>query len=906
MISSKISDNFRIIKIHLFNFMEKNSGIGSENLNVNNEGRYAQGEIEKFVKDLVGNSEKLQGDDFGFAKREREENEAAELREKLKEMAKNTPEEDKKFLREKLSKEEAERLEKTENEQIEKEANHFEIYTDRERYMVFKKAGLIKNIEQYRTDKELFKNRSANNFKLFIDFYKINTSEKFKKFLDNKNNLEVLSKGKEQKIEFMFEFFSPEQFQMLIKEERSRQFLETGNQDVLRDYLEFNKIKNSEIIQEIFKDNKLDYILFSESKPENSKYIFSNFIKNQEDIKKAFEKGELIETLIKSANRDNFKHVVELYQINTLDSLKNFCSYLDAGVRDVLEEGNLENLREFTRLCASPEEFKKACNEFHVGYGLSKIKPKDFSRLIESGIIDKNNLFYFRSDFINHINSFININENKEDGFAFLKKIKDRYPNNVYNTLRAIQGYQDKNQDKIDIERDEECIFEILDKLGVFTAVIYEKIKKLNKEERNNYGENTKRKIEQIKEKYGFKDINETEFYILADFVAELAESDFKILCSDEVLKKIGKLRNETDLNKNTEIKFLARMKDNLFLKGFLEDKIVFSEVKGMPLSELYGSNNINSGEPTLFGRERRSRLKNINDYATFGRGDRSPYIGWEYIAAARSGKEADINKKFMESADINEKSSFEKAKEKLEYVMKYLPVTLKTRLGKVFETLDSWGKEGMEIEKKYQGELVAGSYVKFDDNININQSFDKKIDFPPKKYNEIYDSLDKSFKSASWVSIRIGKGVEGLYDFMIDNKKQFETEARNLEYLSLHQKELSEDELKILKGKSRNILNSLELVESIYNTPRGVYLSAPPLHGGTRGEDAKDWMPRSYALRDRVYYKTKILGKEKFINVKEYHLEKTWIGEQDDLKIRLYSFSDEADQKKLSQLGIT
>lgn len=269
-------------------------------------------------------------------------------------------------------------------------------------------------------------------------------------------------------------------------------------------------------------------------------------------------------------------------------------------------------------------------------------------------------------------------------------------------------------------------------------------------------------------------------------------------------------------------------------------------------------------------------------------------------MAAVRSVKEKDIDKKFAGN------QNFEKAKEKLEYVRKRLPDKLKIRLNKVFDSLDDWKKEGLEIEKRNQGEMIAGSMVRFDDNMNIKESFGNKIDFPAKKYNEIYDKLDKSFKSASWVSIRIGKGVETLYDFMVNNKGQFEKESRNLEYLSRNKGKLSAEEEKILKDKSKGILNSLELVESVYNTPKGVYLSSPPLHGGIRGEDARDWSPRSYALRDRIYYKTKISGKENFTNVKEYHLEKTQIGEEDDLKIRLYSFSNEPDQKKLGQLGMT
>ncbi|MBU4338245.1 SPOR domain-containing protein [Patescibacteria group bacterium] len=897
-------------------------------------------EEEKELAEKYSKSVEKQSDDFGFAEKEKEEKYTAELREKFNEMAENTLEEKKKILRGELMKEEAERLEKAENEQIEKEALSFNNDIERDQYTVLRNSGLVKSPEQFADTVKLLKTGTffaniecalkflktreeflefletkysdtsgreilydfpIDNFKLFVDFYQIDTPQKFKEFLNNEHNCEALLASNFEKLEFMADILDADQFKNFLREEGFRRFLKTGNQDVLKDYLDFNKIKNPEEIQKIFTDGNLEYILFSEAKPENSKYIFSNFIKTPEDIKKAFEKNQPIEALVKDANIDNLKYVIDLYQINTLDGLENLCGYKDDEVRDALRMGNLENIREFAKFCGNPEEFKKICNESDVGYGLLKTKSENFAYLIESGIIDKNNLFYLRSDWVNRINSLVDIDKNNEDEFAFLKRIKDQHPDAVYNTLSVLADYKDKNQDSVDIGRDAEGIFEILDKLGGITLVIYDKIRKLNKEEGNNYAENIKERMKQVKEKYGAKDFNANEFFAsLADFVDGFSEADFKILCSDEMVKKINKLGGELDLNKDRTFRFLLNMKDNMVMKKFLKDEIVFSEVKGAPASE-FSETDIenNRGGPTLYGRQRETGIKNITDYATFGREDREPYMGWEYIAAARSIKEKDIDKRFAGN------QNFEKTKEKLEYVKKRLPDALKIRLDKVFGALDEWGKEGLEIEKKNQGDLVAGSYVKFDDSVNIKESFGNKIDFPAKKYNEVYDSLDKSFKSASWVSIRVGSGIETLYDFMTKDKKQFEKESRNLEYLSMHQKELSENELQILKDKSKNILNSLELIESVYNTPKGVYFSFPPLHGGTRGEDARDWMPRSYALRDRIYYKTKISGKENFTNVKEYHLAKTRAGEQDDLKIRLYSFSSEADQKKLGQLGM-
>ncbi|MBU3925486.1 hypothetical protein KJ854_06195, partial [Patescibacteria group bacterium] len=323
-----------------------------ENLDLENQAGFSA-EENKFGEDYSKAME-MPFDNFGFAEKEMADNQAAELREKFKEMVENTPEEEKKILRGELFKEEAERLEKEEKEQIEKEAMSFNNGIARDQYMVLRNSGLVKNQEQFAdtvkllktgtffsnietmskfvktreqflefleteysdtTGREILHDFPPDNFKLFVDFYQIDTPQKFRDFLDNENNIEVLHNGKSEKLEFMADILDADQFKNSLREERFRRFLKTGNQGVLKDYLDFNQIKPPEAVQEVFKDEKLDYILFSEAKPENSKYIFSNFIKKPEDTKRVFEKKQPIEALIRDANIDNLKHVVDLYQI---------------------------------------------------------------------------------------------------------------------------------------------------------------------------------------------------------------------------------------------------------------------------------------------------------------------------------------------------------------------------------------------------------------------------------------------------------------------------------------------------------------------------------------------------------------------------------------------------------------
>lgn len=73
--------------------------------------------------------------------------------------------------------------------------------------------------------------------------------------------------------------------------------------------------------------------------------------------------------------------------------------------------------------------------------------------------------------------------------------------------------------------------------------------------------------------------------------------------------------------------------------------------------------------------------------------------------------------------------------------------------------------------------------------------------------------------------------------------------------------------------------------------------------HSGIRGEEEPDWGLRSYALRDGAYIKYERGGKTNYINAKEYRIKKE---KGDDLKVRLYSFSDEPSRNKLGNQGMT
>lgn len=856
-----------------------------ESLNLENQTGFSAEEKE-FAEEYSKSTEK-HSDDFGFAEKEKREK-AALLKDRFNKLAENTPEEVKKYLREELMEEEVKRIEQEENEQIEKEANNLRFFEDRDKYKFFKKSGLISNIDQYITfaKKGVFTGLSADKFKLFIDFYKINTPKKFEEFLCNENNLAVLLRGELEKIEFAMSVLTLDHFRDNMQEQRFKLFLEKGNQSVLKDYLEFNKIKNSGEVQNIFKNESLEYILFSEAKPENSKYIFSNFIKNPEDIKKAFGKNSQIGEMLALGNTENLKYVTTFFQINTLDSLENFCE--NSMVKEVIQISNLKSLKKIAGFCANADEFKELCqnSNFDISSGLLKTKYENLHYLIENDIINKNNLFFLNDNWINELDSIVNIKDNDAEEIAFLKKIVNEYSSQVVdNTLRALA----KNRNNANLSQNGNDIFDVLDSLGNITPSYFDKVTRINKSEKEEFINNTKQKLEKIKKIYEFDEMHIYDFSDLVDFISEISENDFENLCSDAIVEKMKTLNDDLGWNKHEQLRFLVETKTNRFFEMIVKDRIVFSELKGAPSTILFQAMQEREDAASLYGRERDAFVTNISDYAAFGRRDRTPYIGWEYIVAARSEKEKNMGERF---ANIKEVA---KAKAKLEYVKKHLPYELKMRLDKIIEKLDEWRKEGLEIEEKNPGQLTAGAYVRLDDNINIEGSIYNKIDFPAVKYNEFYDRLDKSFKSASWVSIRIGKGIESLYNSL----------KNNLKYLSFHEKEISDEEKRILQSGSKDYLNYIELIESVYNTPRGVYLSAPPLHGGIRGEDARDWSPHSYALRDRIYYKNIVFGKENYTNVKEYHLAKQRVKEQNDLKIRLYSFSDKPDQKKMGQLGL-
>ncbi|MEA3295623.1 MAG: hypothetical protein U9Q27_00560 [Patescibacteria group bacterium] len=134
------------------------------------------------------------------------------------------------------------------------------------------------------------------------------------------------------------------------------------------------------------------------------------------------------------------------------------------------------------------QEFEEMYEKESVRDVMRYAKEENLEYAIQNNIVDKNNISQTNSNDINILNKVININNPDEQKTEFLKKLFNQYPNSIFNTLQTI--IEDKN---IGIEDDQENIFEMIDKLGNISPVIFDKFKSLNPKEKEEY-------IEKIKE----------------------------------------------------------------------------------------------------------------------------------------------------------------------------------------------------------------------------------------------------------------------------------------------------------------------------------------------------------------------------------------------------------------------
>lgn len=406
MTSSKIADNFRIIKIHPFNFMEKNSGINNENLSVNDKSQYSQEEIEKFAKDLAGDPEKLQSDDFGFAKKEKEENEAAALREKFKEMAGNTSEKDKNILRGELLKEEAERLEKTEKEQKEKEEAIFNKKINEEaallvksgeldalddvggvsKYLFLRKAGIIESPQQFselknknESYKHILSRSKSENLKIIIDHFSVKTMDGLTDVLGLDFNKAGdifcdLRMTKPENLDYFLKHYkinTPALFYSAMKDIHIKLILLYSDPENFKYLIDKFKIDTIEQLEAVAKQNnsllgwEKDGDLLGNAKPENIKFIIENYQVESVEQLYRFWSDDAFKDTVKHANPDNLKHIAEFYNIKTLDQLKDVQK--DIKVMSVVSRATSENFKTFITLFKNKEDFQELCDETDIG-----------------------------------------------------------------------------------------------------------------------------------------------------------------------------------------------------------------------------------------------------------------------------------------------------------------------------------------------------------------------------------------------------------------------------------------------------------------------------------------------------------------------------------------------------------
>ena len=291
------------------------------------------------------------------------------------------------------------------------------------------------------------------------------------------------------------------------------------------------------------------------------------------------------------------------------------------------------------------------------------------------------------------------------------------------------------------------------------------------------------------------------------------------------------------------------------FLEAMREGKIDVEELFEPPPQRI-GEN------PSLYGRIRVGRTRNVVDLAAYGREGREPYHDSEYLLYFLS-----------ENRNSEKISEIEK---KIRSIEKYS--FLREKLSSLRKELRRWREEG----KNYEGiNIRTGAYAKWNGDVNLEEAYNHRFEGDAVG---LRISLNKGLKSPSHLGKIVNEFISELYLL----SKQAEKDPGTA-YVLNHWKELSEQEREFFRGKTG--MEMLERVErAIKSIPKGVYSEAPPLHSGNRGEDVEKINPRSCHMLDKVFYNYR--GER--VAVTEYLMENP--AENEEMRIRIYDFNGKGE----------
>ena len=310
--------------------------------------------------------------------------------------------------------------------------------------------------------------------------------------------------------------------------------------------------------------------------------------------------------------------------------------------------------------------------------------------------------------------------------------------------------------------------------------------------------------------------------------ILKVVENLLKLFENEKIKEKIKSREKLTGINFGEILFFYSE--NPKFFEALTEGKIDVEILFYPPPLE------IEEDRPYFYGRIRNGKVKNVIDLAMYGREGNDPYINGEYILYFLPEE----MKKYEEAEDFFSEIGLKK---KVKAIEKF------PFLRKKLRSLSEWLRRQREEGKRYEGvNLRLGAYVKWDDDVNIEEAYNHKIEGDAFEFQMV---LRQGIKSPSYFGKKIKEFVDELYS--ISKKAE---ENPGIFYALNHWEELSEPEREYLEKELGIGTDELKRVEEwIMNTPKGVYSEAPPLHNGNLGEDVDMKEPRSSCMLDRVFY---------------------------------------------------
>ncbi len=415
---------------------------------------------------------------------------------------------------------------------------------------ILMRSKIIQNTKEFQTlledenAKYVLEHAEAENIDHFVGFLEIKTREQFLDLCGDEVAKYVLEYAKAENIEYIFGLFQIKTlklFQNLYKNNYEfENVLVACKLNNIKYVIEGKfKITPQQLLEYSNSENFFDFLSSADLKI--TEYLINRFeIEDFEKFKKFYTEW------LGTVEIKNVEFICNRFSIKTIEQFYDL--YKINAVVEVLVFAKLENLEYFFTIfdIKTPEQFVETCKNKNIVDNLDKAKTENLKYLLENGIVSTSNLFHLNSRVVNS-SVLLDIKQENSKENNFIKKLINKYPRSASDAIAIIadsKEEKEKNEDeKLDIIKDQKDIFDILDRLGNITPFIFDKFRKLNSDEREDY---IKKINEAKKEIFKNKPINLEKN---SDEMAELIYLAYEPVGMDysEVKEYLSELTDNTD-----------------------------------------------------------------------------------------------------------------------------------------------------------------------------------------------------------------------------------------------------------------------------------------------------------------------------------------------------------------------